>query len=138
MIVKDIMKKAVATCAPDNVSLAKTRAALLSLVYPEHVPGGRVAPHRRNGRRECRHEHDPLQAAQGLYGRPLHETLSWTSTSSRRSTVPVRRPRVFRSDDVSRPLPGTRLCNLPSPTARVVASARPSPRRDACAPHDNK
>jgi hypothetical protein len=48
------------------------------------------------------------------------------------------KPRVVRSDDVIRRLPGTRPRALPSGSERVESSARPSPRRDAFAPHDNR
>jgi hypothetical protein len=61
--------------------------------------------------------------------RRQHRVDSWT--------VPITR-RVVRSDDVIRPLPGTRPRALPSASERVVASARPSPRPDVFAPHDNR
>src|SRR5205823_3571061 len=47
---------------------------------------------------------------------------------------PVRR-RGVRSDDVSRQPPGTRPRAPPSASECVVASARPSPRRDVFGPH---
>ena len=60
-----------------------------------------------------------------------------TSTSSRRSTEPVRL-RGVRSDEVIRQLPGTRPLALPSASERVVSSARPSPKRDVFATHDSR
>ena len=87
----------------------------------------------RNVLRGCRDEHDRLQATQALTDGPSTQTRGWRSTSSRWSTVPVRR-RVVRSDDVNRPLRRTQLPSLPSAPARVVVPAHPSPRRDAFAP----
>jgi hypothetical protein len=70
--------------------------------------------------------------------RPTRRSRHRDGRRHRLGSRPHLRLRVVRTDDVVRRLPEMRLRVLPSAPERVAVSARPSPRRDVFAPHDNR
>jgi hypothetical protein len=86
---------------------------------------------------KSRYEHDS-QESTGAHTRGRRRRHGPRCPMQRARATAHVRLRVVRNDGVIRRLPGTRPRVLPSACERVVSSARPSPRRDAFAPRDNR